>query len=105
MCPLCNENYCKIWKLNESCFNSRLTYIIDNPLTIFYSFIMAIWTVLFIDLWKRRQSYLQFEWDTLDYEKAYETTRPEFEFKVKVYKKNHITGVMKNGISFSFLFF
>ena len=93
MCPLCDEKYCKVWKLQESCTYSKFTYLIDNPATVVYSLLMAVWTVLFMDFWKRKQAYLQFEWDTFDYEKNYETTRPQFEQNVKNCKKNQITGV------------
>jgi hypothetical protein len=93
MCPLCeNNNTCMIWKLNESCFYSKITYLVDNPLTVFFSVFMAVWTVLFIELWKREQSKLQFEWDAHDFEKKNEPIRPQFEFKVSTKRKNRITG-------------
>ena len=69
--------------------------MIDNPATVVFSLAMAIWTVLFIDFWKRKQAYLQFNWDTLDYEKIYETTRPQYEQDTKTYKRNPVTGVYK----------
>ena len=46
-----------------------------------------------IDLWKRKQYKLQFEWDTVDFEKNLETIRPEFEHKVNKKRKNPATGV------------
>ena len=52
---------------------------------------MAIWTVLFIEFWKRKQSKLQFEWDTGDNQKKIETVRPEFELKVKTKRQNPVT--------------
>ena len=67
--------------------------MIDNPTTIIFSVIMAIWTVIFLDFWKRKQSRLQFDWDTNDFEKNVELIRPEFENKVKKKRKNPITGV------------
>jgi hypothetical protein len=54
---------------------------------------MAVWTVLFIEFWKREQSKLQFEWDTTDFEKKIETIRPDFELKVSIKRKNPVTGV------------
>ena len=68
----------------------------DNPGTIFFSIFMAVWTVLFIEFWKREQSRLQFQWDIIDYEKNIESVRPEFEAKVSKFaakRKNPITGV------------
>jgi hypothetical protein len=75
---------------------------------------MAVWTVLFIEFWKREQSKLQFEWDTTDFEKKIENIRPEFELKVPVKRKNPVTGVsfsnqielnLFNGASFLFFVF
>ncbi|CAF0848775.1 unnamed protein product [Brachionus calyciflorus] len=93
MCPLCdNELTCQKWKLSDSCFYSKVSYIVDNPFTVFFSVFMAVWTVLFIEFWKREQSKLQFEWDVIDFEKKNEPIRPEFELKVNTKRKNPVTG-------------
>jgi hypothetical protein len=63
-------------------------------MTMLFSVMMALWTVLFIDFWERKQSRLQFEWGTFDFEKELEANRIDFERSVKKYKKNLITGVM-----------
>lgn len=94
MCPLCYNNItCTNWRLVESCFYSKITYLVDNPLTVFFSVFMAVWTVLFVEFWKREQSKLQFEWDAIDFEKKSETIRPQFELKVQMKKTNPITKV------------
>ncbi|RNA15794.1 anoctamin-5-like isoform X2, partial [Brachionus plicatilis] len=93
MCPVCdNELSCKSWKLSDSCLYSKISYIIDNPLTVFYSIFMSIWAVLFIEFWKRKQYELQFEWDVIDFEKKNEPLRPDFENQVKRTRRNRITG-------------
>ena len=48
-----------------------------------------------IDFWKRKQYKLQFEWDTVDFEKNLETIRPEFELKVKRKRRNPVTGLLE----------
>ena len=53
---------------------------------------MAIWTVLFIEFWKREQSKLQFEWDTFKFGKKTEMIRPDYEIKVNQSQRNPITG-------------
>jgi hypothetical protein len=53
---------------------------------------MIIWTVIFIDFWKRQQSVLQFQWDTIDFENSDENVRPQYEMDVKKRKVNRITG-------------
>ena len=42
MCPLCHK-LCEYRKLNESCFFSEVTYLFDNPATVFFSIFMAFW--------------------------------------------------------------
>ena len=64
----------------------------DNTASIFYSFFIAIWTVVFIEFWKREQYKLQFEWDTISYQGENEKIRTEFENKA-LKKLNKITGV------------
>lgn len=86
-----NSSECKDWFLHDSCLYSRITYLVDNPATLFFSIFMAVWTVLFIEYWKREQSNLQFEWDTIDFQKKIESVRPEFEIKVKEKRPNPIT--------------
>lgn len=97
MCPLCDNNQtCQAWSLSDSCIYSRITYLVDNPFTVFFSGFMAVWTVVFIEFWKREQSKLQFEWDTHDFEKSNEPVRPEFEIKVAkmgTRRLNRVTGV------------
>lgn len=106
MCPLCDQMMCQSWKLSESCFYSKISYIVDNPFTVFFSVFMAVWTVLFIEFWKREQSKLQFEWDVIDFEKNNEILRPEFELKVNTKRKNPITGVsLKKSLIFKFFYF
>lgn len=47
---------------------------------------------MFIDFWKRQQSVLQFQWDTVDFDNSEENVRPEYEQNVKKRKMNKITG-------------
>ena len=53
---------------------------------------MALWTVLFIEFWKRQQNTYRFEWDTIDYENKYDVMRPEYERVIPKLPKNNITG-------------
>ena len=93
MCPLCDDpDICNSSFLHESCLYAQITYLVDNSLTVFFSVFMAVWTVLFIEFWKREQSKLQFEWDSHDFEKKNEPIRPEFELKVSTKRTNNITG-------------
>jgi len=82
MCPLCDSSHCEFWALHNSCLYSKITYLVDNPATVFFSIFMAVWTVIFIESWKRKQSRLQFEWDITGFGKETEMLRPEFELQV-----------------------
>ncbi|KAL1922354.1 uncharacterized protein VTP21DRAFT_9893 [Calcarisporiella thermophila] len=49
----------------------------DNPFTAPYAIFMSIWSTLMLEFWKRRNKYLMWKWDVMDYEKE-EQVRPEF---------------------------
>ena len=48
----------------------QVALLFDNGATVFFAIIMAFWGVLFLEFWKRRQFYLQYDWDMLGYEDA-----------------------------------
>ena len=62
MCPVC-DTYCTYWKLKDSCLLAQLTYFFDNNATIFFAIFMSFWATMFLELWKRKQAILQWEWD------------------------------------------
>ncbi|KAI3380611.1 hypothetical protein SNEBB_011199 [Seison nebaliae] len=101
MCPLC-DSLCKFWYLNESCIYSKLTYIFDNEGTLFFSMFMAIWSILFLELWKRRQSTLRYDWDlgTNNERELLEPIRPNYERRSTRMKRNPITGHFEPYFSF-----
>ncbi|KAK2168871.1 hypothetical protein NP493_1213g00013 [Ridgeia piscesae] len=89
MCPKC-DRMCSYWRLSQGCTYARLTFLFDNKATVLFAFIMAIWTTVFLEFWKRRQQELQYEWDLIDFDLE-ERLRPEFELKVKQKRQNPIT--------------
>uniref|UniRef100_A0A4W6D0W9 Anoctamin n=1 Tax=Lates calcarifer TaxID=8187 RepID=A0A4W6D0W9_LATCA len=62
MCPLC-DRACSYWKLMTACGTARASHLFDNPATVFFSIFMALWAVLFMEHWKRRQMRLNYIWD------------------------------------------
>lgn len=42
LCPLCDKA-CKYQKLIDSCKFARLTYLFDNPATVFFAIFMSLW--------------------------------------------------------------
>ncbi|XP_061773229.1 anoctamin-5 isoform X4 [Nerophis ophidion] len=92
MCPLCDKK-CNYWKLSMICNSTWQSHLFDNNATVFFAIFMGIWVTLFLELWKRRQSRLEYEWDLVDFEEEQQglQLRPEFENKCTSRKMNHIT--------------
>lgn len=42
MCPLC-DHWCDYWELEETCVHAKVTYLIDNPTTVFFAIFMSFW--------------------------------------------------------------
>lgn len=78
------------FRLHESCLFAQLTYLFDNPATVFFAIFMSIWATMFLELWKRKQSIIAWEWDLAGSEHD-EEPRPEFETSVKTYRINPVT--------------
>lgn len=86
MCPLC-DLACPYWKLVTACGTARASHLFDNPATVFFSIFMALWAVLFMEHWKRRQMRLNYVWDLTDYgmeeeEEFKDHNRAEYEMRV-----------------------
>ncbi|XP_063697061.1 anoctamin-4 [Culicoides brevitarsis] len=89
LCPLCDKA-CSYQLLVDSCLFARLTYLFDNPSTVFFAIFMSFWATTFLELWKRKQSVLVWEWD-LQGTESDEEPRPEFETSVKTFRINPVT--------------
>lgn len=42
LCPLCDKA-CDYQRLSDSCLFSRITYLFDNPSTVFFAIFMSFW--------------------------------------------------------------
>ncbi|XP_044763195.1 anoctamin-4-like isoform X2 [Coccinella septempunctata] len=89
LCPLC-DRACKYQKLLDSCKFARLTYLFDNPATVFFAIFMSLWATVFLEMWRRKQKMIQWEWD-LQGNDLDEEPRPEFETSVKTFRTNPVT--------------
>ncbi|CAJ1048602.1 anoctamin-1a isoform X2 [Xyrichtys novacula] len=82
MCPLC-DRACSYWKLVTACGTARASHLFDNPATVFFSIFMALWAVLFMEHWKRRQMRLNYVWDLTGFgEEEEDHNRAEYEARV-----------------------
>ncbi|XP_069181582.1 anoctamin-1 isoform X3 [Procambarus clarkii] len=77
MCPLC-DLHCQHWKLAKACQPARLTYLVDNPATIFFTAFMALWARIFLKLWKRYSAEITRRWDAADFDMKETAPRPAF---------------------------
>uniref|UniRef100_A0A8C6VR47 Anoctamin n=1 Tax=Nothobranchius furzeri TaxID=105023 RepID=A0A8C6VR47_NOTFU len=76
MCPLC-DRACSYWKLVTACGTARASHLFDNPATVFFSIFMALWAVLFMEHWKRRQMRLNYVWDLMGFGEEEEVREPQ----------------------------
>lgn len=56
---------------------AKLSAAFDNSITPWVAFALCLWSSVFLELWKRRQAVLAFEWDVADFEEE-EPHRPQF---------------------------
>ncbi|EDW15082.1 anoctamin-1 isoform X3 [Drosophila mojavensis] len=76
MCPLCD--WCEFWNLSETCNYAKITYLIDNPSTIFFAVFMSFWATLFLELWKRYSAEITHRWDLTGFDVHEEHPRPQY---------------------------
>ncbi|XP_050316661.1 anoctamin-1 isoform X1 [Bactrocera neohumeralis] len=76
MCPLCDR--CDFWYLKETCFYAKITYLFDNPSTVFFAVFMSFWATLFLELWKRYSAEITHRWDLTGFDVHEEHPRPEY---------------------------
>ncbi|XP_072036734.1 LOW QUALITY PROTEIN: anoctamin-7-like [Amphiura filiformis] len=94
MCPLCDEAIgCTFWNISDICLQAQITYLFDNPGTVFYAVFMSFWAVSFLEYWKRKQASLAHHWDVMDFEEEEERPRPQFAARAPMMEKNAITGI------------
>lgn len=103
MCPLCNVKGCDYWKMSESCFYLKLSYLFDNPATIVFTVFMSLWTVIYLELWKRYISRITYRWDLSTFDTFEEYPRPEYLARLTKSEKkkfNMITNLYEPYVSF-----
>ncbi|KAL1462346.1 hypothetical protein WDU94_014186 [Cyamophila willieti] len=96
MCPECDGD-CDYWKLSDFCTTAKLTYLFDNTFSIVFAFLMSIWAVLFLELWKRYSAEMTYRWDLSSFTLKAEHPRPNYIARVShlwrtVTKLNSVTG-------------
>lgn len=71
---------------------AKVSHLFDNGATVFFAVFMAFWSTVFLEVWKRKQITLSYDWDMLEYKEDVQPPRPAFVAKVKRVRPNPITG-------------
>ncbi|XP_059484748.1 anoctamin-1 isoform X2 [Neocloeon triangulifer] len=95
MCPLC-DHWCDYWDLRETCFHAKVTYLFDNPSTVFFAIFMSFWGATFLELWKRYSAEITHRWDLTSFDINEEHPRPQYLMRVVRLSK---TKTRKNSIT------
>ncbi|XP_072402314.1 anoctamin-5-like isoform X2 [Diabrotica undecimpunctata] len=102
MCPQCDV-WCDYWKISESCVHSRITYLFDNPTTVFFAIFMSVWATLFLEMWKRYSAEITHRWDVSGFDIQEEHPRPQYLARlahVKQKEVNVVTNTMEPRVPF-----
>ncbi|XP_073948670.1 anoctamin 1 isoform X2 [Choristoneura fumiferana] len=102
MCPQC-DYICDYWYLNTTCVQARVTYLFDNPTTVFFAIFMSFWAACFLELWKRYSAEMTHRWDLTGFDMNEEHPRPQYLARlvhVKRTKLNPVTGVPEPMVPF-----
>ncbi|XP_068084479.1 anoctamin-1 isoform X2 [Anabrus simplex] len=82
MCPLCDKR-CDYWQLYETCGYARISYLFDNPFTVFFAVFMSFWATLFLELWKRYSADVTHRWGLTGFDLQAEHPRPQYYARLK----------------------
>ncbi|KAL1516169.1 hypothetical protein ABEB36_000088 [Hypothenemus hampei] len=85
MCPRCHFKQCPVEALSNSCYMANINYIFDNWCAVIFSAIMSLWATVFMELWQREESILEFQWNLKNVKHSL-ILRPEF-IEVAKHKK------------------
>lgn len=92
MCPICRPPGCGDWQMiPDGCFQYIWAFRLDNPCSFVLSAFTSLWAIIFLKMWKRRESYLAAEWGTEDVEELDTVIRPEYEERSPSRRKNPVT--------------
>ncbi|KAM8953173.1 anoctamin-7 [Pelodytes ibericus] len=91
MCPACT--ICPNWNLSSICQLYKAAVLFDHPGTLLFSFFMSVWSVTFLEYWKRLSATLSYRWDCLEFSEIEEPARPEFTALAPLTILNPITGI------------
>ncbi|XP_026726490.1 anoctamin-1 isoform X2 [Trichoplusia ni] len=92
MCPNC-DYFCDYWDLKATCLQSRITYLFDNPTTVFFAIFMSFWGACFLELWKRYSAEMTHRWDLTGFDMYEEHPRPQYLARLAHVKRTQLNVV------------
>ncbi|XP_061708885.1 anoctamin-1 isoform X3 [Cydia pomonella] len=92
MCPQC-DYYCDYWDLKTTCLQARITYLFDNPTTVFFAIFMSFWGACFLELWKRYSAEMTHRWDLTGFDVYEEHPRPQYLARLAHVKRTQLNVV------------
>ena len=93
MCPNCDK-YCPYYSVTGdsfACIYAKVTHIFDNNATPFFAVFMSFWSIIYLELWKRKESLCIYDWHIQGYVDN-EVVRPEFAMSARRTIRNPING-------------
>jgi len=92
MCPTCDE-FCGYETLQQSCRMIQAKYLFDNGASVFFAWFMSLWSVVFIEFWKRYSAEITHRWNVFGYDPDEEHPRPEYLAQLANVKERRINYV------------
>ncbi|EDW27656.1 GL20401 [Drosophila persimilis] len=89
MCPQCDRS-CDYWRLNETCTSSKFNYLIDNNMTVVFALAMAIWSVTYLEFWKRYSAGLVHRWGLTGF--THHVEHPRSQYLAKISRSKRLAG-------------
>lgn len=77
MCPQCDKN-CNYWRLIDTCLLTKVTLLFDHPVTTLFAVFMSFWSVLYLELWRRKSEELCHRWGLVGWDQGSEHPRPQY---------------------------
>ena len=87
MCPSCDT--CTPWFLENTCSQKWIKHYFDNNTTVVFAVLMSLWSVVFLDFWKRYSAEIEHRWDVLGFDPEEEPPRPAYFLQLKNVKRRY----------------
>lgn len=94
MCPLCSVK-CPFWKMSDSCAYANVSYLFDNPATVFFAIFMSLWATVYLEMWKRYSARITYRWDLSNFDRFEEYPRPEYLARISKGEKKRLNVITK----------